>query len=169
MGLYRVTNGNNGMTIDVSVPETPDLSHRGRPRGFEWQEETLGSEVFYREDLEDLLQDGAWAEGFNEWSEYTSLDEETVGLVSDLGLFQALDFYWDPTDDRLRFDAPTEPDEWPDRDTTHSLDSNAVSVIHAELDDLGRAVQEVLEDYIERNDEDSDHGWGEDTYGERGE
>ena len=34
------------------------------PREFEWQEETLGSEDFYREDIEDLLEEGAWTEGF---------------------------------------------------------------------------------------------------------
>lgn len=33
-----------------------------------------------------------------------------------------------------------------------------VSTIDDELDDLGRAVQEVLEDYLERNDEASDSG-----------
>ncbi len=29
------------------------------PREFEWQEETLESEDFYRGDIEDLLQEGA--------------------------------------------------------------------------------------------------------------
>lgn len=83
------------MALDVEVPEPPDLSNRGMPRGFELQDETLGSEDFYREDLEDLLQEGAWKEGFNEWTEYTNLDEEQARIVSDLGLFQAFDFYWD--------------------------------------------------------------------------
>jgi len=157
------------MALEVEVPDPPDLSNRGMPREFEWQEETLGSEDFYREDVEDLLQEGAWTEGFNEWTEYTNLDEEHVRLVSDLGLFQAFDFYWDPTDDRLRFDAPTIPDGWRERPATESLDSSRVSMIDNELDDLGRAVQEVLEDYLERNDASSDFGWGEDTYGKRDE
>lgn len=155
------------MALDIEVPDPPDLSNRGMPREFEWDEETLGAEDFYREDLEDLLQDGAWKEGFNEWAEYTSLDESLGRLVSDLGLFQAFDFYWDPADDRLRFTAPTMPDDWPDRDVTESLDSSTVSMIDGELDDLGRTVQEVLEDYLERNDETSDFGWGEETYGTR--
>ncbi|QCC52982.1 hypothetical protein [Halapricum salinum] len=137
------------------------------PRSFEWQEETLGSEDFYREDIEDLLQEGAWKEGFNEWSEYTNLHEELVRIVSDLGLFQAFDFYWDPTEDRLRFDAPTIPDDWRERDTTASLDSSTVSMIDGELDDLGRAVQEMLEDYLDRNGDTSDYGWSEGTDGER--
>jgi len=42
-----------------------------------------------------------------------------------------------------------------------------VSTIDGELDDLGRAVQEVLEDYLDRNDESSDYGWGGETYGNR--
>jgi hypothetical protein len=155
------------MALDIEVPDPPDLSNRGMPREFELQDETLGGEDFYREDLEDLLQEGAWKEGFNEWSEYTNLDEAQVRIVSDLGLFQAFDFYWDPTEDRLRIDSPTIPDDWRERDATASLDSSTVSLIDNELDDLGRAVQEVLEDYLERNDDASDYGWGEETYGKR--
>jgi len=155
------------MALDIEVPESPDLSNRGMPREFEWQEETLGAEDFYREDIEDLLQEGAWTEGFNEWTEYTNLDEEHVRIVDDLGLFQAFDFYWDPVEDRLRFDAPVISDGWRERDATESLDSSTVSMIDGELDDLGRTVQEVLEDYLERTDESSDHAWEEDTYGNR--
>lgn len=157
------------MALDVEVPEPPDLTNRGMPQDFEWQEETLGSEDFYREDLEDLLQDGAWKEGFNEWAEYTDLDEEQFQLVDDLGLFQAFDFYWNPIDERLGFDAPTVPDDWRERDATESLDSSTVSRLDTALQDLGRAVHEMLEHYLERNDESSDYGWGEDTFGNRGE
>ncbi|WP_396613633.1 hypothetical protein ACH9L7_17205 (plasmid) [Haloferax sp. S1W] len=139
------------------------------PREFEWQDETIGSEDFYREDLEDLLQEGAWKEGFNEWAEYTDLNEEQVRIVSDLRLFQAFDFYWDPTEDRLRFDFPTVPADWRERDATESLDSSAVSMINTALQDLGRAIHETLEDYLERNEEASDFGWGKETYGNRGE
>ena len=155
------------MALDIAVPESPDLSNRGMPREFEWQEETLGSEDFYREDIEDLLEEGAWTEGFHEWREYTNLDEEHARIVSDRGLFQAFDFYWDPTEDRLRFDAPSVSDDRRERNATESLDSRAVSTIDGELDDLGRAVREVLENYLERDDDASDYGWGEDTYGKR--
>ena len=155
------------MALDSEVPEPPDLSNRGMPREFEWQEETLGSEDFSREDIEDLLQEGAWKEGFNEWIEYTNLDQEHVRIVSDLGLFQAFDFYWDPTEDRLRFDAPVISDDWREREATESLDSGTVSLIDGELDDLGRAVQEVLEDYLGRNHETSDDGWSTETDSER--
>jgi hypothetical protein len=109
---------------------------------------------------------GGWTEGFNEWAEYTNLDAEHVRIVSDLGLFQALDYYWDPTEDRLRFDAPTISDDWRERDATESFDSSTVSMIDNEVAELGRAVREVLDDYLERNDEASDYGWGAETYGE---
>ena len=155
------------MALDIEVPDPPDLSNRGMPREFEWEEETLGSEEFYREDLEDLLQEGAWTEGFNEWTEYTNLEEEHVRTINNLGLFQALDFYWDPIEDRLRFDAPPLSDDWQEHAATASLDSSTVSLIDNELDDLGRTVQEVLEDYVERNDESSDYGWNETPYGNR--
>ncbi|MBX0294640.1 hypothetical protein [Haloarcula nitratireducens] len=157
------------MALDIEDPEPPDLSNRGTPRDFEWQEETLGSEDFYREDIEDLLQEGAWKEGFDEWAEYTNLDEEHVRIVSDLGLFRAFDFYWDPTEDRLRFDTPVIPDDWRERNATESLDSSTVSMIDGELADLGQAVREVLEDYLERDDEAADYEWGEEAYGKRGE
>ncbi|MDZ7730841.1 MAG: hypothetical protein U5K37_08000 [Natrialbaceae archaeon] len=136
------------------------------PNEFEWQEEHAGSEDFYREDIEDLLEEGAWKEGFNEWTEHTNLDEEHAQLVSDLGLFRAFDFYWDPTEDRLRFNSPTMPDDWQTEDVSDSFDSSTVSMIDGELAELGRAVQEVLRDYLERNDEMSDFGWGEESYGE---
>jgi len=157
------------MALDIEIPEPPDLSNRGTPRGFEWEEETLGGEDFYREDIEDVLHEGAWTEGVNEWSEYTNLDEAHIQVIGDLGLFQAFDFYWDPTEDRLRFDAPTMPDDWRERDLSESLDSSTVSLIDNELDDLGRTVQEVLEYELERNSDSSDSGWGEEEYGNRGE
>ncbi|MHB9286791.1 hypothetical protein ACKVMT_07095 [Halobacteriales archaeon Cl-PHB] len=154
------------MTLDVPVPEPPDLSNRGRPKGFDWEEsETLGSEEFYREDLEDLLQEGAWREGFEEWAEYTDLDEEEVRVVDDLGLFQAFDFYRDPTDDHLRFDAPTVPEDWRGRDVTEQFDSSWVSAINGELHDLGRAVHETLQSYLPQTGDASD--WSEELLGER--
>ena len=60
-------------------------------------------------------------------------------------------------------------DDWRERDATESLDSSTVSMIDAALQDLGRAVHEMLEDYLERNEEASDFGWGRETYGKRDE
>lgn len=156
------------MTLDVPIPEPPDISNRGRPRGFDWDDsETLGSEDFYREDLETLLQDGAWREGFEEWAEYTDLDEADVRVVEELGLFHDFDFYRDPTDEHLRFDAPTVPEDWRERDVATSLDSSSVSAIDGELHDLGRAVHETLQEYLERSSDVADRD--EDRYGDRDE
>lgn len=157
------------MGLDVPVPDPPDLTNRGAPRGFDWEYEAAGPTVFHREELDALLRDGAWQEGFNEWAEYTELDEDHVRAVADLDLFRAFDFYWDPDDGRLRYDAPSVPDDWRDRDATASFDSSTVSMIDADLQDLGRAVQEILEDYVDRSDEVSTHHWAEETYGDRGE
>ena len=157
------------MALDIEIPTQPDLSNRGMPSDFEMEDETLGSEDFYREDLEDLLEEGAWTEGVNEWAEYTTLDEHHVRIVDELGLFRAFDFYWDPTADELRYDSPRVPDDWREREETGTLDSTTVSVIDNALDDLGRTVQEVLEDYLERDDVATDFGWGPETYGSRDE
>lgn len=54
--------------------------------------------------------------------------------------------------------SPTVPDDWQKRDTTESLDSSMISLIDSELQDLGRAVDGTLEDYLERDEEASDHG-----------
>lgn len=157
------------MALDVAVPEPPDLSARGRPRDFEWDDETRGSEDFRREELEALLQDGAWREGFEEWAQYTDLNEAEFHIVDTLGLFQAFDFYWHPTDDRLRVDAPSVPDDWRSREATAEVDSSTVSQIDGALEDLGRAVQEALEGYLDRSEASSDATWGEDAYGDRDE
>lgn len=156
------------MSLDVAVPDPPDITNRGRPRSFEWREETPGSGAFHREELDALLREGAWREGFEEWAEYAGLDAEKVGLVDDLGLFGAFDFYWDPGNERLQYDAPSVPDDWRDREATASLDSSTVSMIDAELQDLGRAVQEALEGYLDRSDEVSVHHWAEESFGRRG-
>lgn len=157
------------MGLDVEAPEPPDLTNRGMPREFEWQEETPGSTAFHREELEDLLHDGAWQEGFDEWSEYTELDEAQVRAVDDLGLFQAFDFYWDPTDERLRYESPRVPEDWQERDATASFDSGTVSMINTDLQNLGRTVQEVLEGYLERSEEVSRHRWDDEAFGQRSE
>ena len=48
------------MALDIEIPDPPDLSNRGVPREFEWQEETLGSEDFYREDVDVLVSGVIW-------------------------------------------------------------------------------------------------------------
>lgn len=151
------------MGLDIELPAPPNLTNRGRPRDFEWDEETLGTEDFYREDIEDLLQEGAWGEGVREWAEHTDLETAHLRVIDELGLFQAVDLYWDPTEDRLRFAAPAMPDDWRAREASADLDSTAVSAIDGALQDLGRTVHERLRDYLERDDVTTGFGWGTET------
>ena len=154
------------MALDVEIPDPPDLSNRGSPRDFEMQD-SEGSPDFHREDLEALLHDTAWTMGFEEWLDRTDLTAEHVEAVNALGLFQELDFYWDPADERLRDDTPTVPEDWREREATAHLDSSDVSLVRSELQDLARTVREALEDELERSDAVSAALWVDDPYGER--
>jgi len=154
------------MALDVEIPDPPDLSNRGKPRDFEMPD-SEGSPDFHREDLEALLHDTAWTMGFEEWLDRTDLTTEHVEAVTELGLFQELDFYWDPADERLRDDAPAVPADWREREETADLDSSDVSLVRSELQDLARTVREALEDELERSDAVSAALWVDDPYGER--
>lgn len=157
------------MSLDVVVPEPPDLTNRGAPRGFEWDEETLGSEEFSREDIQDVLQEGAWKEGFNEWAAYTDLDEPTVRVLNEIGLFRAFDFYRDPVDGVLHVDSPTIADDWREAVRDEPLAAGSERLIDEELRELGRAVSETLAGYLETDGDASDDGWDEDAFDASGE
>ena len=154
------------MALDVEIPDPPDLTNRGTPRDFEVAD-SGGTPDFHREDLEALLHDTAWTMGFEEWLDRTDLTADHVDVVASLGLFQELDFYWDPADERLRDDAPSVPEDWRDREETAHLDSSDVSLVRSELQDLARTVREALEDELERSDAVSASLWVDDPYGDR--
>jgi hypothetical protein len=157
------------MALDVDVPEPPDLTNRGTPSDYPHSDELGGSEDFRREELEAMLRDGAWREGFEEWGEYTDLDDEEVRAVADLGLFRDLDFYWDPVDETLRYDAPSVPGDWRERVSESLSSTSQASRVETELDDLGRTVLEELQDtYLDWSDEAEDYVWSEETFGETG-
>jgi len=79
-------------------------------------------------------------------SEYTNLNEEHVRIISDLGLFQAFDFYCDPTGDHLRLSRPTIPDDWRERDATVALNSSTVSMIDGEFrDSIANSILDVID------------------------
>ncbi|WP_435348876.1 hypothetical protein [Haloarchaeobius sp. HRN-SO-5] len=131
------------MALDVESPDPPDLTNRGLPREFE-NIDSLGNQSDLRRDeLEDVLRDGVWSEAFREWAEYTDLTEAEYRTIHEHGLVEELDFYWDPVDERLRFELPVAPDEWSEREDLWSR-------ARVELADLGDAVVEMLEDaYID--------------------
>jgi len=127
------------MTLDVEVPTPPDLTNRGVPAGFEGDVDELADpEVFHREELEQVLRDGAWQEAFREWAEYTDLGEPEFRTLRDHGCFVALDLYWDPSTERVRFDVPSIPADIDDEATR--------SLLRTELADLGDVVVELIED-----------------------
>jgi len=156
----------NGMALDVEIPDPPDLTNRGRPRDFEMNDAT-DTPDFHREDLETLLHDSAWTTGFEEWLDRTDLTVDHVEAVAASGLFQALDFYWHPADEQLRDDVPQVPEDWREQAAFTDLDSSDVSLIRAELQDLGRTVREALADELERSDAVSESLWVEEAYGDR--
>jgi hypothetical protein len=133
------------MALDVAPPEPPHLSNRGVPNEFEAVETVDNAAGLRREELESILRDGAWQEAFNEWAEYTDLSEAEFRTLDDLGLFGALDFYWDPEDGSLRFDSPLS-DGAAEFEGLASLDRSLRDVAETELRDLGRTVVEMLED-----------------------
>lgn len=69
----------------------------------------------------------------------------------------------------MRFDAPSIPEDWRERETTASLDTSTVSMLDAELTNLGRTVQEELGDYLERSDVPAEYVWLQEPFGQRGE
>ncbi|WP_142859362.1 hypothetical protein [Salinigranum halophilum] len=126
------------MALDVETPTPPDLTNRGLPADVD-PDEAGGDEADrYREAVEDVLLDGAWEEAFNEWAAYADLSEAEYRTVNDAGLFTALDFYWDPAEERLRAEVPPPPDAWADG-------GEFAARVTAELTDLADTVLELLE------------------------
>lgn len=149
------------MVLDVESPAPPDLTNRGVPDEFE-AVDAIGSESdFRRAELEEMLRDGAWNEAFLEWAEYTDLTETEFRTVRDHGLFEQLDVYWDPVEERLRFTVPAPPETLAD-------EGDLASRVTAELADLGQTVVEMLEDaYLDWGDrETSETAWSEEKASE---
>lgn len=127
------------MGLGVETPDPPGLTNRGFPRDVDPDDVSDGLGDLRRQELEDVLRDGAWTEAFREWAEYTDLNESEYRTVRDHGLFERLDFYWDPAGERLRFEQPELPEELTEQRELGSL-------VAAELSDLGDTVLETLAD-----------------------
>jgi hypothetical protein len=142
------------MALDVETPDPPTLDDPRDPGDYDAldePEEWIGDD-YRREELAGLLREGAWHDGFAEWSDHTQLTEGEFRVVTDLGLVEEFDFYWNPAAEDVGYRAPTLPDDPPA--PYDDLDTEDRSVIDEELDALGRTVSEVLEtDYIHRSGE----------------
>lgn len=146
------------MALDIETPDPPDLTNRGFPAGLE-DADAVGSESDLRRgELEALLREGAWTEGFDEWAEYTDLSAAEYQAVLTAGLLEALDFYWDPVAEELAFSVPTvpaglvNPEENGDR-------------IRNELEELSGAVVGVLESgYTDWDGLSPDDTWSDELF-----
>ncbi|MFB6124503.1 MAG: hypothetical protein ABEJ59_00920 [Halanaeroarchaeum sp.] len=144
------------MSLDVEPPERPDLTITAPDT------EAVGDrpEAGRREEIEEMLEAGAWPAGFGEWSEHTDLTVEDWAIVTDLELVNEFDFWWNAEDERVRYDSPTIPDEWAEDPEYPELTSLVqISAINVALDELGQTVQDRLQqEYVDWNTEEpSDH------------
>jgi hypothetical protein len=143
-------------TLDVETPDPPRLRGPQDPGEYEAVDEPdewTGDES-PGEALAAFLEEGAWADAFDEWSGYTALTEVEFEVVRELGLFQAFDVSWNAAAVDVGYRPPELPDDLPapQGETDEEFD---VAAIEQELDALGRSVSEVLEtDYIHRVDDD---------------
>lgn len=137
------------MSLDVAVPDPPELEPND-PEEYD-DVEVVGEQDYRREELDDLLEGGAWEEAFETWRADTDMDDTTFEIVQDLGLIERFDFFWDAFADRVGYHAPGVPEDWQRRDLHPDLDSwERASSINAELTELGQTVCDVLKaEYIE--------------------
>jgi len=137
------------MGLDVPEPEPPDLQPNMNVD--EYEDVDVQGEEYRREDLQELLEAGAWSDAFGQWATHTDMDEADFAIVEDLGLFAEFDFFWDDFADRVGYHAPGLPEDWRTRDIHPDLDSwGTVSSINAGLTEFGQIVCEVLKsEYID--------------------
>ncbi|AFZ74297.1 hypothetical protein [Natronobacterium gregoryi] len=137
------------MVGDVEIPHPPELEDVD-PNDYE-DAEIVGETDYKRDEIADLLQEGAWEQAWERWVSDTDLTEDEYMIVADIGLIQKFDFFWDSFADRVGYHAPGIPEDWQTREYHPDLETwGTVSAINAELTELGQLVCEVLkEDYIE--------------------
>ena len=137
------------MSLDVDRPDPPRLEETD-PNEYE-DAEVVGDTDYKRDELESLLEAGAWADAFDEWAATTDLDERAFGIVAELGMIQHFDFFWDAFADRVGYHAPGIPEDWKERDLHPELSSwETVSGINASMAELGETISRTLkEEYID--------------------
>jgi hypothetical protein len=135
------------MSLDVETPDSPPLwgpQGRGDYAAIDMTDREPDDD-YRREEIAAALQEGAWRDAFQEWAEHTYLTAAEFERVRELGLLQRFDFYWDPSDGEVGYQAPAVDR----RDAVDDPDG-----VEEELDGLGRVVSETLEnDYLGRDPE----------------
>ncbi|MFC6784679.1 hypothetical protein ACFQFH_02030 [Halobaculum halobium] len=147
------------MVLDVETPAQPDLTNRPIPSVVDVDEAVDSDSDLRREELEAALADGAWAEGFREWGEYTDLIEAEVQALADAEVFGELDFFWDPTEQRIRHELPAITD-------LDGIDPDLESRAAVELSELCQTVIETVEHgYLDwGSDGGADESWTAETF-----
>jgi hypothetical protein len=139
------------MALDVPTPDPPSLTgpqSRGHYEAIGDSEDDVGDD-YRRAEIESVLADGAWEDGFQEWTTGTDLVESEYDLLVRHGCFETMDFYWHPADDEVGYHIPDLSD-----DAREALSAD-VDEVESELDSLGRVVSEMLEnDYLRRDEND---------------
>lgn len=138
------------MGLDVPAPEPPTLRDERDVQSYD--DVDVEAESDYRRDqLNEFLHDGAWADAFGQWSERATMVESEFDIAVDLDLFEQFDFFWDDFAGRVGYHAPGLPEDWKEHNLHPALDSwSTVSSINAGLTELGQTVCDVLaDDYIE--------------------
>jgi len=138
------------MSLDVEPPAPPTLQTETTVD--EYDDVTVSADQdYHREELDAFLQDGAWAEAFEQWAEQTELGPDAYQIATELELLDDFDFFWDDFADRVGYHAPGLPEDWKARNLHPELDAwNTVSAINASLTELGRAVSDHLKaEYVD--------------------
>jgi len=136
------------MGLDADAPDPPALPEVDTEA---YDDVEVQGEEYRRQELEELLADGAWEDAFEAWAARTDLDEDEFAIAVDLGLFEGYDFFWDDFADRVGYHAPGIPEDWRERNLHPELDSwETVSGINASLAEFGDTVSRTLkEEYID--------------------
>jgi hypothetical protein len=138
------------MGLDVATPDIPELEPELDAEQYD-DVEVVGDTDYRREELQAFLEEGAWAEAFEQWATGADMTEPAFEVAVDLGLFGEFDFFWDDFAGRVGYHAPGIPEDWQERDVHPDVDSwNTVSSINAGLTEFGQLVCEVLgEEYVD--------------------
>ncbi len=137
------------MSLTVDPPRPPELSDVD-PNEYD-DAEVVGQTDYRRDELNELLTDGAWREAFEHWRVDAKMTDEEWTIVEDLELISRFDFFWDDFAGRVGYHAPGLPEDWRERDLHPGLASwSTVSSINAGLTELGQQVCDtLLDEYIE--------------------